>query len=309
MHNIFYKIFALIAILISASACSTGIEKTKPITMSKYERKSLQPTPEETFMSQISSAPLKSWQKGKKFLISDNKALLVFDPNSSLNGDSLKGTIISFTGISAKTTPGGSQEAVINFTDGKREYAYSSGKSLEVASESLTGMDIPMLIDLDLVKDAGELLIGKKVWTRSQLWYKQSGERMTGRKFVPVTITAVSPGSMVFPLRLDITDDRGEKAMLYMNIRSSGVESRTFENMFSLSDPKLKYPAILPEVWEYIQNGRLKIGMTKEECKLSVGNPSDVNSGHDWNSTLDMWKYSNGAYLQFQDGLLVRYRM
>ena len=93
-----------------------------------------------------------------------------------------------------------------------------------------------------------------------------------------------------------------------MNIGSSGVESRTFRNLFYLSDPKLKYPDILPSTWEAIQNGRLVKGMTKDECKLSVGNPSDVNSGHDWNSTLDVWQYPNGTYLQFQDGVLVGFR-
>ena len=48
--------------------------------------------------------------------------------------------------------------------------------------------------------------------------------------------------------------------------------------------------------------------MTKEECKLSLGNPTDVNSGHDWNSTIDFWQYPNGSYLRFQDGLLVSFR-
>ena len=50
------------------------------------------------------------------------------------------------------------------------------------------------------------------------------------------------------------------------------------------------------------------LGMTKEECKLSLGNPTDVNSGHDWNSTIDFWQYPNGSYLRFQDGLLVSFR-
>lgn len=277
--------------------------------MSRNERRSLQPTEEETFMAGVSPMPLGQWKEGKPFLISDNKASLVFDADNTVATDSLGGMVIRFKEIVSKTTPGGSDEAVVVFSDGQKDYSYSTGKSMRTALENLSSMDIPMLIDLDLVKEASDLLVGKKVWTRSQLWYKPDGERMRGRKFVPVTIKAVSPGTMVFPFRLDILDERGEPAMLYMNIRNSGVESRTFENLFTLKDMKLRYPDILPEVWEYIQNGRLREGMTKEECKLSVGNPTDVSAGHDWDSTLDIWKYSNGSYLQFRDGRLVGYRM
>ena len=47
-------------------------------------------------------------------------------------------------------------------------------------------------------------------------------------------------------------------------------------------------------VWEMICAGKVREGMTKEECRLSLGNPDDVDSGHDWNSTLDIWRYENG---------------
>ena len=93
-----------------------------------------------------------------------------------------------------------------------------------------------------------------------------------------------------------------------MNAGGAGNESRTFQNLFSLADPKIKFPGIQDEVWSLIQLGKVRPGMTKEECKLSLGNPSDVNSGHDWNSTIDLWQYTNGTFLRFQDGVLLDFR-
>ncbi|MDE6409415.1 MAG: hypothetical protein K2K81_04125, partial [Muribaculaceae bacterium] len=177
------------------------------------------------------------------------------------------------------------------------------------ALENLSSLDIPMLIDLDLVDEYRKKLEGMKVWTRSQLWYDEAGEKKPGHKFIPVTITKVFPGDMLFNLHLKIKEESGAESTLYMNPTNRGLESRTFASLFFMSDPKTRYPSIQPEVWENICNGKVTIGMTKEECKLSLGNPDDVNTGHDWNQTIEIWNYKNGSFLQFQDGLLTRFRI
>ena len=94
-----------------------------------------------------------------------------------------------------------------------------------------------------------------------------------------------------------------------MNPSNRGLESRTFSTLFYLSDPKLRYPSIRRDVWDLIRNESVREGMTKEECKLALGNPDDVATGHDWSQTIDIWNYKNGTFLQFQDGLLTRFRM
>jgi hypothetical protein len=48
--------------------------------------------------------------------------------------------------------------------------------------------------------------------------------------------------------------------------------------------------------------------MTKEECRLSLGNPAEVDTGHDYSQTLDLWKYNDGTTLWFEDGILTRIR-
>lgn len=302
-------IYLLLSILCMTTSCHTGIESTKTIKLSKSDRKQLEATPEELLMGGLHIPALNEWQKGKQFLVADERIALVFDPfNIGIPIDSLVGKNIEYEGVALKPTPGGSDEAVIVFLYNGKPLSYSTGKSLSNAETSITSMDVPMVIDPQVVEDARKLLQGKKVWTKSKLWYDSKENKIDGRKFVPVTIENITPGSIVFPLKVSIKDENGGDAVMFMNVGSVGIESRTFQNLFSLNDPKARYPHIQPEMWEAICNGKVRIGMTKDECKLALGNPTDVNSGHDWNSTIDFWQYSDGTFLRFQDGLLISFR-
>ena len=309
LKHIRFSLIPVLAILLIG--CSTGIEGTKTIKYSKSEKKELESSAEEVFISSISADTLKSWQPGKRFLISDNRASRIFEPQGRLSSgnDSLKGKIIEFKSIFSRITPGGSNQLIISFTDGTDTYNYPTGKSREEALNSITSLDIPMLLDLDMVDHFNEKLKGKTLWTRSRLWYDSEGEKLAGRKFVPVTITEVAPGDLLFHLHLHITDEEGNKAWLYMNPVNRGMESRTFANLFYMTDPKLKYPGISEEIWKLICRGLVTTGMTKEECKLALGNPDEVSTGHDWNQTVDIWVYKDGVFLQFLDGLLSKFRI
>ncbi len=305
-NPLLYIIATILCVLVS---CHTGIEGTKTIKLSKSERKELEATREELLMGSVHIPKLNEWPKGKQFLVADDRIALVFDPfDVGVPVDSLVGKMIVYDGVATKPTPGGSDEAVIVFLYNGRQLTYSTGKILQNAVTSITSMDVPMTIDPQIVEDARNLLQGEKVWTKSQIWYDADENAITGRKFVPVTITDIIPGSIVFPLKVFIKDENGKDALMFMNIGSVGIESRTFQNLFSLSDPKSRYPHIQPEMWEAICNGKVRVGMTKEECKLALGNPADVSAGHDWNSTIDLWQYPDGTFLRFQDGLLVSFR-
>lgn len=308
---IYNILFPFLIILIS-SGCSTGIEGTKTITFSKSEKNELLNYPEEKYFSDILPDSLKAWKPGKRFICSDERISYIFEASSFTDGNnnkSLKGRILEYKGMGTVSSPGGTKKATIIFNDGTSDFVYPTGRSTEDALSSITSLDIPMLIDLELVYNYRQRMMGKKFWTRSKLWYDMNGEKINGRKFVPVTISNVLPGDNQFLLRLEITDETGEAAVLYMNPSHRGLESRTFPSVFYLNDPKEKYPDIKPEIWSVICNGLIVEGMTKEECKLSLGNPDDVASGHDWNQTIDIWNYNNGATLQFQDGLLTKFRI
>lgn len=292
-------------------SCFTGIEGTKKINMSKEDKRKAKATDEEEFFSGINALPLQEWEKGKIFIATDDKALLIYDtqqqlfPNDSV---SIKGKLMQFAGVESKMNAAGDLTVVILFTDGERLLAYDTNKEFESAMTSFKSDEVPMMIDAEMVMQARKKLVGKNLWTRSNLWYDENGERIDGKKYIPVTVTAVEPGSLLFPLKVKIKDESGEEAYMFMNFGNSGTESRSFHNLFSISDIRKHYPTIEPETWDYISIGKVKSGMTKDECRLALGNPVDVNSGHDYSQTIDIWNYDNGKVLWFEDGRLVRFR-
>lgn len=303
--------FWIISSFFLFSSCFTGIESTKKISLSREDRKQMAPTPEELFFSGIPGVPLEEWGTGKSFLASDDRAILIFDREGmppGLRDTPLGGKKLYYDGLTNKLDAAGNLVTQISFTDGLRKYLYNTGKPMEEALKAITSDQIPMLIDLDLIEKVKEKLLDVKLWTRSPLWYDNEGERIDGKKFVAVTIIDIKPGNLVFPVKLLIEDASGTKAWMYMNLGISGNESRSFNNIFYISDPKKNYPNISPQFWELICKGDIAAGMTKEECKLSLGNPSAVNAGHDYSHTLDIWSYENGTVLWFEDGILTRFR-
>ena len=305
------RIFLVAGCLLSLQSCFTGVEGTKKISLSRDDKKALEPSPEEVFFRPVEGVPLSDWQPGRLFVASDNKALLIFDQegiNRSPDDAAMGGHILKFVGMETRLAPDGSENTVLIFDDNGTLYRHNTGKNPQVALSQVTSDQVPMLIDLQMVESANRLLAGKRLWTRSALWYDDNGERVAGRKYVPVTVEEAQPGNLVFPVKLRIADDNGLKAWIYMNFGNSGIESRSFANLFSLSDIKSKYPAIDNDVWNLICRGKVREGMTKLECKLALGNPTEVSAGHDYSQTLDLWHYTDGAVLWFEDGLLTRFR-
>lgn len=302
---------AIMTVCISFSSCFTGVEGTKKITLSRDDRKAIRPSEEELFFSGINPIPLEKWEKGHPFIAADNKVSMIFDQqgmNPDSDASNLGGETFLYDGYFSRITPDGSKNAVILFRRTDTVYAYDSGKPAEEAPLSILSDQIPMMIDATMVSSARELLKGKLLWTRSPLWYNDQGERIPGKKYVAVTVSDVSAGNISFPLKVKFRDESGKSAYMFMNFGNSGSESRSFPNLFSLSDIRKRYQEIHPEVWELICDGKVRAGMTKEECRLSLGNPAEVSSGHDYSQTLDLWHYSDGSVLWFEDGILSRFR-
>lgn len=315
-----HLIYRLVIIIATASSiavlpgCSTGIERTKTVKLTKADKKYLIPTPEETFMDSIVTEQLSQWKHGKKFRIADNKVSLLYEVYDNeghrCHDDSLKGKTVEFSGIKDMIDAAGNavHYIVFNITDMGRTLYFRSGKESDELQRS-TWADYPFLIDEELINAINTRLQGRKLWIKTPLWYGKDGILTQGRKFIPVTILSVTPGNGVFAMDVKFSDGN-RIASVPMNMKGNSVnyESRTFSSLFSLNDPKLAHPNITPEIWDIICRGELSVGMTKEECKLSLGNPKDVDTGHDWNSLMDYWKYDDGTYLLFQDGRLTNFR-
>lgn len=298
-----------IVLILALNSCFTGIEGTKRVEMGREDRRQAMPTPEETFLK-LDSEPTAEWPRGKTFLATDDRLGYVLDIDGRGPGQlyPLKGKTLTYIESVGRPTPDGGREAVIVFESDGRRMTYNTGKSYPESLKTFTSENLPMLIDLKKVGEADRILRGKQVWTRSAIWYEGDSARVTGRKFVPVTITDVTTGVTEFPLKVSFRDGNGKQAYMLMNIGNGGYDSRSFANLFSLNDIRKQHPKISDENWERICNSRIATGMTKEECKLSLGNPGDVAAGHNYSQTLDIWQYPDGAVLRFADGVLVDYR-
>ena len=297
-------IFLLMALMLTS--CFTGIEGTKKITLSKTDLTRLEPEPEEKVLENVVSEKLGVWRTGKKFFITDDKIMYVVQGNSPT--PPAYGTILTFEGTERKVTPSGVENTYIVFETEGAELKYQIRKPLEEARENFISVQLPMLIDMDMVDKASTTLSGNSYWIKTGLWYDESEAYKSGKKFSKIKVSSVEPGNTTFPLRVNFTDENGEEAHVLINFGNSGNESRSFAHLFSLKDIRQRYPGITDEIWALIQQSQVRNGMTKEECKLALGNPSDVNQGHDYSRTLEMWQYPDGAYLQFADGILVNFR-
>lgn len=296
--------------LLYLCGCFTGIESTREISLTKEQKKESLPTSEEKFLADIRPQPVVHWKPGKRFYVTDDKVSLIFDRKgmySDSSDVSLKGKTFLFLRTDTESNPDGSVTFSIVFTSDDREYVYNTSQSLD-SVQSFVSTKIPLLIDMDYVELIAQRLTGRELWIKSNLWYDAEGTSVHGRKFVPVVITGVYPATVVYPMRVEFRDSDGNEASVFMNFGDRGIWNRTFASLFSLSDVKKNYQNIDPEVWALIQHGDVRKGMTKDECRLSLGSPKDINYGRDWNSARELWQYSEGVYLEFEDGVLVNFR-
>lgn len=313
IHNSFRPLNCMAAVISMALclSCSTGIEGTKKIRMTKEDIRLMVKSPEQTFSESIQGSPLSAWEMGKQFLGMSDRTLYIFEPTGMNAEDpyqSLKGKTLYYTGLDSYVNPDLREECVILFSDGQRTLRYRTGKSTSDSMKEIDSSKLPLIADINLIDKWKEKITGMTLWTKSNLWYDISGNRLPGLKFAKVKVEEVVPSTGDFPISIRISGPDGKQGYLHMNYTSDLHDSRNFAAILNLSDPKEKYPYISDEHWMLIQQGKVGQGMTKEECKLAIGNPDEVRSGHNRAQTMDIWQYSDGTYLMFSDGLLTNFR-
>ena len=77
------------------------------------------------------------------------------------------------------------------------------------------------------------------------------------------------------------------------------------EDLFGFGDIHQKYPAITDKHWAIIARGDLEEGMNTDECRLSIGDPVEIQLKKD--SRFETWFY-NGKTLEFESGILQRFK-
>lgn len=77
------------------------------------------------------------------------------------------------------------------------------------------------------------------------------------------------------------------------------------EDLFGFEDIQKKYPGITEKRWQLISRGELETGMSTDECRLSIGDPVEIELKKD--NRFETWFY-NGKTLEFENGTLRRYK-
>jgi len=110
-----------------------------------------------------------------------------------------------------------------------------------------------------------------------------------------------------FPLWVIVETSKGEKGFIpvafsWTNIPFRWTDGRPWDNAFFEFNPKEKY-GWSDEIWELIDNGEARIGMNKEQVRLSWGKPKKINKDIYRGRIQEQWIYES-QYLYFENDRL-----
>lgn len=311
-HNSLPLALCVAVACLLTTACGTGIELTEHVG-EKDVRKAIEHAGANqsrvTLKTYVDSVP--AWHQGKLFRVVDNQVRLLFARSQDFDIDTvpLAGHTLSFQGYDTGDIYDNRNTVNLIFkdTDGGKTYVYRTGKTIDEFSSSFS---IPMLVDMDMVNHIARQVAGNDYYIRTPIWYDRQSEQMRdGRHFIKVHIDSVLPGNAVMPLRvLFTTVDNNEKAMVWVSDNASTMRGRDFDALFDAVDPHQFYTTISDDNWERITKAQVVEGMTKEECRLSLGTPKHINESADQSGLREYWYYDGGAYLFFVNGLLRQFR-
>lgn len=296
-------------ISMALTGCFTGVESTPKITTSDVKRENVHVTEEQKWLADVNPEPFSQWKPGKEFYVTDNKITLVLNPVYTEMAPLEKATI-RYKGYREVLAVTGetSTELLFDSPEGV-ELVYRVDMSPQTL-ESRQWVDVPFTIEQSVIDRTADMMTGKHLWVLTSGWYDINDRAIQGRRFVPVTVSAVLPGNTVYPVTLEFTPDSHPhiKFHLFMSVGNNNRLMRPFASLFSFTDPRIKYPAITDETWQLIIDGRVATGMTRDECRLALGSPKDVDRQSGYSSVHERWTYENGIYLIFEDGMLTRFR-
>lgn len=305
--KIFVRIFISLMVIPLATGCFTGIESTPAISDREVQRHSQKETPEERYFDNLLTEIPPCSTPGKQWVVTDPKIKLILDA-SAMNSMLNVGDTLSLLSVENVTSLDGLPLAELRFsTRGNKVYSYRT--SLSPQEFQATGkIKIPFAVDIDVVESVRKKMSGKTFYILTTARYDLADQPLTGRRFVPVSVDKVDAGNNYYPIKLTLTDDKGLHFRLYMSVDSSSNMPRKFSSLFSLTDPKLKYPAITDDNWKHIINGQVAQGMTRDEARLALGAPSNIDRRPGYSVLREIWTYENGRYLIFDDGILQTFR-
>ncbi len=299
---------SLLLTLLLQSCFFTGVESTPKITAGDVRREREQIAPEDTFLSPAADEPLAGWKPGKEFVVTDSRISLIFGATAAGSGE-LSGKTIRYLRADEASSVTGGKVADLSFRDPSgRILTYRVNRPLSQLREEKS-LSIPYTIQTSVIHKADSIMRGKDLYILTLGWRNDNDVAVGGgRKFVKVHIDSVSAGNSHFPLKASFTDERGIRACIFFHPGPKGTFPRTFSGIFSFSDPRKRYSSTSSATWSLITEGKVTEGMTREECRLALGAPKEVERGATQSYLREAWLYENGVYLLFEDGILKTYR-
>lgn len=309
---------AAILCSVTLTGCFTGIESTPRITYKDVKKEDIHTTPEQLIGSEITAEPFSRWIPGRRFLVTDDRGALSYTLPGGSDFTLRKGDTLVYAGAHDVRSIIGDNTAELLFTvisahgaETADTLRYRPGGDL---AKLTSGGDIltPYIVDLDMVAKVDSMLRNRTFYTRTGRWLDRNGHIIAGgRKFLKVRITGVSACDENYPFLVSfISEEEGAEAgSLLMSVTPpEGVPSlRGFSDLFLVADPRSGYPMITDENWELIRRGRVVAGMTTREASLALGAPKDVDRRTDQSMLYERWRYPDGVYLIFEDGVLTRF--
>lgn len=312
MFSILNRTILPVLLAVICQGCFTGVESTPRISSSDVRKEtkdegSVFSVQEEKIASALVPPPPASWRVGDRFIVCDDKISHTFisTPQEKLPAP---GDTISFSGFSTFRNILGENSTVANFISAADDtLSYRIDTPLDVVLQR-NSLEIPFTIPQEMVSRAASGLKGMKTFINTSFRYgAEDGKRIEQKRFQPVEITDVRAGSVELPFKVyfkETVNGTPTEYFLWMTPGNSRNSTRNFPALFSLSNPREKYPKITDEVWEAIVSSRVIRDMTRQECRLAIGSPSEVIHGRSYSYVYERWIYQDGRNLIFEDGLL-----
>lgn len=303
-------IAVILALMPVAHSCFTGIESTPAIGRADARRAGVTETAEAAFAGTILPESPRSWQPGKQWKIADNKIGMIF---TGFTGDeNLEGRTMTLAAVEPVKSLTGDSVIQLSFAvpgvTRRLEYVTDVNSADWSARPSFA---IPFTVELSAVDRADSLMRGKVYYIISPLWYDAKGNSINGLHYISVEIKGVRAGTENLPLMVAFEPQGfGEDVpvqYIYMTYGTGFAASRNFDRLFSFTDPRKKYPLISDENWNHIVRSRVAPGMTRDEVRLALGNPDNIDRGATRGGLqMERWSYGNGMYVMFEEDCLIR---
>lgn len=294
-------------------------------TKKKGNEAPIELTKEQTFIKEyFPYKNLADWELGMKFLVKERKGY------SDDNINWIEVYLNSVYEKNVKCPKGKCLRTYVDFYFKSNELYYTAelfdskdeirnNKTYVIQYETIRKKGEKYTLDFVYVGDfnkARELLIGKTLYIMSKAWLSDNEPFVNvmkkSKKFIPIQISDIGVNVGDFPIKVIFTTPDNEE--YYVNIQLSGINSKKnksadligylFEDIFQFDDPRISYPNISDEVWDYVINGIPKIGMTKTECTLAIGEPDKVNTSMGADDYQEQWVYGQNRYIYFENDKL-----